>query len=78
MTLYVLMRIMKTIRRTQKLLDRLVVKKADLLDDVNSDRLLGEWYANILRISRHNWVLFTESETLYSFLVPNVRKADLK
>lgn len=36
-----------------------------------------EWYANLLWIERRKCLLFTQENTLFSFLVPNVKKADL-
>lgn len=38
---------------------------------------LGDWYANLLHISRRKCVLFTSEKTLYSFLIARVKKADL-
>jgi len=39
---------------------------------------LGNWYANLLLIDRRKCVLFTNEKTLYSFLLPNVKKENLK
>jgi hypothetical protein len=39
---------------------------------------LGNWYANLIRIDRKKCLLFTNEKTLYSFLIPNVKKATLK
>lgn len=36
-----------------------------------------EWYANLLWIERKKCILFTEALTLFSFLVPDIRKADV-
>jgi hypothetical protein len=47
------------------------------LAEVEDDGFIGSWFANLLRIDRHKCVLFTNSETLYSFLVPGVLKSDL-
>ena len=35
---------------------------------------LGNWYANLLRIDRRKCILFTNEKTLYSFLIPKVKK----
>jgi F0F1-type ATP synthase delta subunit len=39
---------------------------------------LGNWYANLLTIDRRKCILFTNEKTLYSFLVPKVKKDNLK
>ena len=36
----------------------------------------NEWHANLLRFNRRKCVLFTHSQTLYSFLIIGVRRAD--
>jgi hypothetical protein len=37
-----------------------------------------DWYANLLWIERRKCVLFTNVSTLFGFLIPDVRKADLR
>ena len=39
---------------------------------------LGNWYANLLRIERKKCLLFTNEKSLYSFLIPKVKKENLK
>jgi Domain of unknown function (DUF6933) len=39
---------------------------------------LGNWYANLLRIDRRKCILFTNEKTLYSFLIPKVKKENLQ
>ena len=39
---------------------------------------LGNWYANLLTVDRRKCFLFTNEKTLYSFLIPKVRKENLK
>ena len=39
---------------------------------------LGNWYANLLTIDRSKCVLFTNEKTLYSFLIPKVKKDNLR
>jgi Domain of unknown function (DUF6933) len=39
---------------------------------------LGDWYANLTRIDRRKCLLFTNEKTLYSFLIPAVKKENLK
>ena len=38
---------------------------------------IGNWYANIFRINRRKCVLFTNEPSLYSFLVPGLKKKEL-
>ncbi len=38
--------------------------------------VFGPWHANLIRIERRKCVLFTNDRTLYSFLVPGVKKKD--
>jgi len=62
---------------TQKLLKEL--GKPPLCNLVNSSSNdLESWYANLLRFHRKKCILFTNEKTLYSFLVPNILRADLK
>jgi hypothetical protein len=39
---------------------------------------LGNWYANLLRVDRRKCILFTNKKTPYSFLIPKVKKENLK
>jgi len=38
--------------------------------------VFGPWHANLIRIARRKCILFTNDRTLYSFLVPGVKKKD--
>ena len=38
--------------------------------------VFGPWHANLIRIERRKCFLFTNDRTLYSFLVPGVKKKD--
>jgi len=38
---------------------------------------LGPWHANLIRIERRKCILLTNDSTLYSFLIPGVKKKDL-
>jgi phosphoribosyl-ATP pyrophosphohydrolase len=68
---------MQLIRCTQKLLRVIGIKKSDLIDDDPKFGYLRTWYANLIWIDRRKCVLFTNEETLYSFLVTDVKKTDL-
>jgi len=39
---------------------------------------LGPWHANLIRIERRKCLLLTNGRTLYSFLIPGVKKKDLE
>ena len=67
---------MLVIRCTQKLLKERSID-ASALDEPASEGIFGSWFAHLLIIDRRKCVLFTHGSTLYSFLVPGVRKADL-
>ena len=55
------------IKCTTKLLTELGVKPAG---DPDQPPSLSDWHANMLWLDRKKYVLFTNDQTLYSFLVP--------
>lgn len=62
---------MAIIRCTKKLLAELRVKPSAETDSTGE---IGNWHANLLRFDRRKCVLFTHDATLYSFLIPGLRK----
>ena len=68
---------MQTIHCTQKLLKELGKQGATISQSKHKLVLLGSWHANLIRIERRKCVLFTNDRTLYSFLVPEVKKAEI-
>ena len=58
---------MTIIKCTTKLLNKLGVKPANAPDQPPS---LCDWHANVLRLDRKKYVLFTNDQTLYSLFVP--------
>lgn len=62
---------MAIIRCTARLLDELKAKPLNADDQPVS---LFDWHANLLRIHRAKCVLFSNDLTLYSFLVPAMKK----
>ena len=56
---------------TTKLLNELGTKPTNVPDQPTS---LWDWHANLLRIERKKWVLFTNDLTLYSFFVRFVKR----
>jgi len=62
---------MAIIRCTKKLLTEL---KTKLSEGAISSSEVGSWHANLLRIDRRRCILFTNDATLYSFLIPGLKK----
>ena len=62
---------MAIIRCTAKLLKELA---ANQLTGPSQSPSLWDWHANLLRIERKRWVLFTNDQTLYSFFVRFVKR----
>jgi len=69
---------MPSLKCTQRLLKAIGVREASGAQAVPSSSSLGDWYANLLVISRKKVLLFTNGSTLYSFAVVGVRKKGLK
>ena len=69
---------MRLIHCTQKLLKELGNPPLQSPDSSADTQDLGNWYANLLRIDRRKCILFTNEKTLYSFLIPRVKKENLK
>ena len=54
------------------------LKKGDLSEPSSPFSFLGPWHANLLFIDRRKCVLFVNDKTLFNFLAPDVRKAEIK
>jgi len=69
-------KIMKLLHCTQKLFKKLPepLKKVDDLAPIEITQGIGNWYANIFIANRKTHLLFTNEKTLYSFVIPEVRK----
>ena len=63
--------VMATVRCTTKLLKELGTKPTIAPAQPSS---LSDWHANLLRIERKKYVLFTNDQTLYSFLIHLARR----
>lgn len=48
------------------------------IEGVTDTEGLGNWYCNIIRIDRKKCLLFTNEKSLYSFLIPNVLKKNIR
>jgi hypothetical protein len=68
---------MLQIRCTIKLLKTLGPTVA-LAAEAEDDPHLGSWFANLVHVERRKCVLFTHSISLYSFLVPDVKVAEIR
>ncbi len=69
---------MRIIHCTRKLLKELDVPLVEPDRIPQPTEVLGNWYANLLRIDRRKCLLFTNEKSLYTFLIPKVLKANLK
>lgn len=69
---------MLLLRCTAKLLKDIGVKDVGLANNIQTIDPIGSWYANLLRIDRRKCLIFTNETTLYSFLVPGIKKSDYK
>lgn len=63
---------------TQKLQKELGLSSVDLIADKESSEPFIEWYANIFILNRKKYVIFVESQTLFSFTLTGVNRQDLK
>ncbi len=66
---------MQVIHCTKKLLIELGVHVSKVRPDHPSE-IFGPWHANLIRVERRKCILFTNDRTLFSFLVPGVKKND--
>lgn len=64
--------LMFILRCTKKLLDK--IDKPQVVQVKAGD---DGWYANLFRLGRKQSVIFTHAKSLYSFVIPSVRKQDL-
>jgi hypothetical protein len=69
---------MRIIHCTQKLLKELAFPHIEPDKITIPTEGLGNWYCNLLRIDKRKCLLFTNEKTLYSFLIPKVKKENLK
>ena len=69
---------MTIIRITQKLQKELGIKAANITPNKISSGAFQEWYAHVFVLDRKKQVIFVETETLFSFCVPNLTRKDIK
>lgn len=68
---------MQVIHCTKKLLRELGASPLGATMPDCDEVSLGSWHANLIRIERRKCILFTNDRTLYTILVPGIRKKDL-
>lgn len=69
---------MSLIRITQKLQRELGIKGTDMVEDEVSVEAFREWYAHVFILNRKKQVIFVETQTLFSFCVPNLSRKDIR
>jgi len=62
---------------TKKLLKELDESPSSSIAPEPLSGFLGPWHANLIRIERRKCILLTNDRTLYSILIPGVKKKDL-
>lgn len=69
---------MHLIRCTKKLFTEMGFKKQDLPQHNNiSQTGLGDWYANLFRLSHYKCIIFTHEMTLFSFVYFDVSQKEI-
>ena len=69
---------MQLIRCTKKLQKEMGLKPKELNEQEPTSGILGTWHANLLLINRRKCVLFVNDKTLFNFLIPGVKKEQLR
>ena len=69
---------MQLIRCTGKLITEMGLKKKDLFQDEVPQIGLGDWYANLFKLSHYKCIIFTNALTLYSMFHFGAQKKDIK
>ena len=69
---------MQLIRCTQKLLKEMGLQKYELNATEPTFSYLGSWHANLLHIDGKKCILFVNDRTLFNFIVPNVKRQEIK
>lgn len=69
---------MQLVRCTAKLQKEMGLKKSELCQLEEPVGLLGQWHANLKYIDRKKCVLFVNDRTLSNFIVPDLRRSDIR
>ena len=67
---------MLVIRCTEKFAKEMGLRRKDL-EDTDKKGFLGSWFAHLFRVERRKCLIFTNDQTLYSFVVPAFRRSQL-
>jgi hypothetical protein len=65
------------VRCTKKMRAELRLDEKDLLGSEPLPARLDEWFCDLLRIDRQKYVLCTHARTLFSIMLPQLRRADM-
>jgi len=68
---------MQIIHCTKKLLNEIEASPSGSMAPEYASGFLGPWHANLIRIERRKCLLLTNDRTLYSILIPGVKKKNL-
>ncbi|GKT12965.1 MAG: integrase/recombinase XerD [Thiomicrorhabdus sp.] len=69
---------MLQLRCTAKVIKTLGLKPQELSEVSESDTVLGNWYINEFFLERKKWFIFMNEKTLLSFVIPGIKKSNLK
>jgi phosphoribosyl-ATP pyrophosphohydrolase len=69
---------MQILRCTAKLQKEMGLKKSDLSDQKFASKILGQWHSNLIYINRKKCVLFVNDDTLFNFIVADLRRNQIK
>ncbi|MBU1533963.1 hypothetical protein KKF84_01515, partial [Myxococcota bacterium] len=69
---------MQIIQCTAKLRKEMGVVDSALYEGNVNEGVLGPWHANLISIDRRKCVLFANDKTLFNFLVPDVRRPQIR
>lgn len=69
---------MQIIRCTAKLRKEMGIKDSNLFCGDVVHGVLGPWHANLIYINRQKCVLFVNDTTLFNFIVPDVKRAEIR
>lgn len=69
---------MALIRCTGKLITEMGLKKTDLFQGEVPQTGLGDWYANLFKLSQYKCIIFTNALTLFSLFYFGAKKKDIQ
>jgi hypothetical protein len=70
---------MRYLKCTKKVLDEIGIKTPAVIEPRdNATEPLGDWCVNLLRIQRKKCLLMVNEKTLFSILVPEVKKSQIQ